>query len=92
MDQEVGDVDAFERVGRGSLDRRLAPVEVDGATLRVAGERTQLADRELALTEHREQLDSLTHALLDAETLDAPDAYAAARVPLRTAELEPTPH
>jgi cell division protease FtsH len=40
------------------------------------------------LTEHREQLDNLTHALLAAETLDAPDAYAAAGVPMRTAELE----
>jgi ATP-dependent Zn protease len=39
------------------------------------------------LTEHREQLDNLTHALLDAETLGAPDAYAAAGVPMRTAEL-----
>jgi len=42
------------------------------------------------LTEHREQLDSLTHALLEAETLDAPDAYAAASVAMRTAELEAT--
>ncbi len=41
------------------------------------------------LAEHREQLDSLTHALLDAETLDAGDAYAAAGVPMRTAELQP---
>jgi cell division protease FtsH len=40
------------------------------------------------LNEHREQLDSLTHALLEAETLDAPAAYAAAGVPLRTGELE----
>jgi cell division protease FtsH len=39
------------------------------------------------LTEHREQLESLTHALLDAETLDAADAYAAAGVPMRTADL-----
>ncbi len=35
------------------------------------------------LGEHREQLDSLAHALLKAETLDAIDAYAAAGVPLR---------
>jgi len=42
------------------------------------------------LTEHRDQLDSLTHALLKAETLDAPDAYAAAAIPTRTAELEAT--
>jgi cell division protease FtsH len=41
------------------------------------------------LTEHRDQLDSLTHALLAAETLDAPDAYAAAGVPMRAAEFEP---
>ncbi len=44
------------------------------------------------LSEHREQLDSLTQALLQAETLDAPDAYAAADVQMRTAELEPEPH
>ena len=53
---------------------------VDGAQAEV----TQL------LTEHRDQLDSLAQALLEAETLDAPDAYAAARVPMRTAELEAT--
>jgi cell division protease FtsH len=47
------------------------------------GEVTQL------LSEHREQLDSLSHALLAAETLDAPDAYAAAGVPMRSAELQP---
>ncbi len=34
------------------------------------------------LTEHRDQLESLTRALLAAETLDAPEAYSAARVPL----------
>jgi hypothetical protein len=39
------------------------------------------------LVHHREQLDSLTHALLEAETLDAGDAYAAATVPLSSAEL-----
>jgi cell division protease FtsH len=44
------------------------------------------------LTEHRDQLDSLAHALLGAETLDAPEAYSAAGVPMRAAELEPEPH
>src|SRR5579875_554641 len=34
------------------------------------------------LTDHRAQLDSLTHALLAAETLDATDAYTAAGVPM----------
>jgi cell division protease FtsH len=46
------------------------------------------ADATQLLSDHREQLDSLAHALLEAETLDAPDAYAAARVPMRAAELE----
>jgi cell division protease FtsH len=32
------------------------------------------------LTEHRDRLDSLTEALLAAETLDEDEAYAAARV------------
>jgi cell division protease FtsH len=41
------------------------------------------------LGEHRSQLESLAQALLKAETLDAPEAYAAAGVPL--AEQEPAP-
>ena len=40
------------------------------------------------LSEHRDQLDSLTEALLAAETLDEDAAYAAARVPR---EREPEP-
>ncbi len=39
------------------------------------------------LSENREKLDSLAHALLRAETLDAAEAYAAAGVPMRSAEL-----
>jgi cell division protease FtsH len=39
------------------------------------------------LGDHRDQLDSLSQALLEAETLDAVDAYAAAGVPMRPAEL-----
>jgi cell division protease FtsH len=38
------------------------------------------------LTEHRDQLESLAQALLKAETLDAPDAYAAAGVPAHREE------
>ncbi|HEY2397552.1 MAG TPA: ATP-dependent zinc metalloprotease FtsH [Solirubrobacteraceae bacterium] len=36
------------------------------------------------LTEHRGQLENLTHALLEAETLDAIDAYGAAGLPSRS--------
>jgi cell division protease FtsH len=35
------------------------------------------------LTQHRDQLESLTHALLESETLDMVDAYAAASLPAR---------
>ncbi|HET6866837.1 MAG TPA: ATP-dependent zinc metalloprotease FtsH [Solirubrobacteraceae bacterium] len=43
------------------------------------------------LRTHRAQLESLTRALLLAETLDAPAAYAAAGVPMRAPALEPEP-
>ena len=41
------------------------------------------------LNEHRDQLESLARALLEAETLDAGDAYAAAGVEMRPVELAP---
>ena len=45
------------------------------------------------LTEHRDQLDALTEALVAAETLDEDDAYAAARVPReREPEAAARPH
>ncbi len=47
------------------------------------------ADVTQLLSTHRDELDSLAHKLLEAETLDAPDAYAAAGVPMRPAELQP---
>jgi cell division protease FtsH len=53
---------------------------VDGAHQEV----TQL------LEAHREQLESLAQALLKAETLDAPEAYAAAGVP-QAPQAEPAP-
>jgi cell division protease FtsH len=40
------------------------------------------------LRSHRDQLDSLAHRLLAAETLDAADAYAAAGVAMRPTEAE----
>jgi cell division protease FtsH len=57
--------------------------EVQNLVEHLQGEVTEL------LRSHRGQLDSLTQALLLAETLDAPAAYAAAGVPMRTAESEP---
>ncbi|HWE13034.1 MAG TPA: ATP-dependent zinc metalloprotease FtsH [Solirubrobacteraceae bacterium] len=49
------------------------------------------ADVGQLLGEHRHQLDSLAHALLEAETLDAEDAYAAAGVPMPAAVPHPEP-
>ena len=49
------------------------------------------ADVTQLISEHREQLEDLAHALLKAETLDAPDAYAAAGISMRTAEPEAAP-
>jgi cell division protease FtsH len=43
------------------------------------------------LTGHRDQLEGLTRALIAAETLDAPEAYAAAGVPLGTLGPDPNP-
>src|SRR5215212_3640935 len=43
------------------------------------------------LTEHRDQLESLTEALLREETLDQDPAYAAAQVPIATADTEGEP-
>ena len=49
------------------------------------------ADVTRLLTEHREQLRSLAEALLESETLDMAEAYAAAGVPARTPQLEEAP-
>jgi cell division protease FtsH len=41
------------------------------------------------LLAHRDQLDALAHTLLDVETLDAVEAYAAAGIPAHVAEPDP---
>ena len=41
------------------------------------------------LAENRAKLDSLTRALLKAETLDAPEAYAAAEIRTQARDSEP---
>ncbi|MGO9902570.1 MAG: ATP-dependent zinc metalloprotease FtsH [Solirubrobacteraceae bacterium] len=63
--------------------QRLIDEEVHRLVDEAHAEVTQL------LSDHREQLDSLSRALLGAETLDALDAYAAAGVPMRPIEQQP---
>jgi cell division protease FtsH len=53
---------------------------VDDEVRRLVG--TAQEGVEHLLREHREQLESLKRALLESETLDAPDAYAAAGMPI----------
>jgi cell division protease FtsH len=68
----------FGLMGEGTISeqtRRLLDAEVRRIT-------DECHTRALSiLREHREQLDALAHALLGHETLDEPDAYAAAGIP-----------
>jgi cell division protease FtsH len=93
MSEKVGPVAVLPSDGQSPLlpgvsetseeTQRLIDEEVRRMIEDAHNEVTQL------LSEHRDQLDNLSHALLEAETLDAPDAYAAADVPMRAAELQP---
>jgi cell division protease FtsH len=95
MSDKLGPITLLPRDGQGPLlpgasetspqTQWLIDQEVQHLVEDAHGEVTQL------LSEHRDQLDNLAHALLEAETLDAPDAYAAAGVPMRAAELQPEP-
>jgi cell division protease FtsH len=87
MSDAIGPVAVLPSDGNGPLlpgvsetseaVQRLVDDEVRKLVERAEQEVTQL------LGVHREQLDSLAHSLLEAETLDAPDAYAAAGVAFR---------
>jgi cell division protease FtsH len=77
-------------IPRDSLGPMLPGVsETSAATQQLVDEEvrriieTAHEDVTVLLSDHRQQLDSLAHALLDAETLDAVDAYAAAGLPAR---------
>jgi cell division protease FtsH len=95
MSDKIGPVSLLPSDGRGPLfpsantpspqTQWLIDEEVHQIVEDAHAEVTQL------LSEHRDQLDSLSQALLKAETLDAADAYSAAGVPMRTAELAPEP-
>jgi cell division protease FtsH len=84
MSQAIGPVAVLGEEGQGMLlpgvsetsqeTQRIVDEEVRALVERFHQEVTQL------LEEHREQLESLAQALLAAETLDGPDAYAAGGV------------
>jgi cell division protease FtsH len=90
MSREIGPVAVIPSEAQGPLlpgssevsesTRRLVDEEVRRIVEEAHGAVTRL------LTEQRDRLDSLTDALLAAETLDEDEAYAAARV-----DREPSP-
>jgi cell division protease FtsH len=92
MSDKVGPVAVLPSEGQGPLLPGVS--ETSPQTQYVVDEEVRRiiddahADVTKLLSEHREQLDGLAQALLKAETLDAPAAYEAARVPLRAADVE----
>jgi cell division protease FtsH len=84
MSEEIGFVAVLPQDGEASALQGLTEVSehtrqrIDAEVKRIVGEAHDEAIR--LLTEQRERLDSLTEALVQAETLDQPAAYAAAGV------------
>src|SRR5918995_1026964 len=92
---------ARQMVGRWGMSRAIGPIAVLPGASQTSEATQQLVDEEVRrivddahaavsklLADHRDQLDSLTEALLAAETLDEDAAYEAARV---QREREPAP-
>jgi hypothetical protein len=73
------------------MHRRLGPDDLGESGVhrdqRVVGAGADDTHVTALLTQHRNQLESLTQALLHAETLDAPEAYLAAQVGRGSADL-----
>ena len=90
MSERLGPSSLLPRDGQGSLFPGASEVSpqtqwlVDEEVHRLVEEAHSVASD--LLTAHRDELDSLARALLEGETLDAPEAYAAAGVPMRAAE------
>jgi cell division protease FtsH len=82
MSEEIGFVAVLPQDGEASALQGLTEVSehtrqrVDAEVKRIVGEAHDEAIG--LLTEHRDRLDSLAEALVRAETLDQPEAYAAA--------------
>jgi cell division protease FtsH len=92
MSDSVGIVAVLPSDGQGPLLPGVSEVSqetqqlVDDEVRRIVGD---AHEEVLALIrDHREQLDGLADALLEHETLDQTDAYAAARIPLTAEERE----
>jgi cell division protease FtsH len=92
MSEEIGAVSALPRSGEESYMTSSAASQrtlelVDEEVKRIIDECADQAKRTLA--DHREQLEHLTEALLERETLDEADAYAVAGIPAPSAAEQP---
>ena len=92
MSEEVGAISAFPRSGgenympAGELSQHTLE-KIDEEVRRIISECAEEAARQLA--EHHEQLDHLAQTLLERETLDEADAYAAAGIPQPASTIQP---
>jgi cell division protease FtsH len=89
MSEAIGFVRVLPQDGRGPFPGG-SPETSEATQLVVDQEVHQLVEAAhntvtIALTEHRDRLEALAQALLSHETLDEPDAYAAAQMPSRAA-------
>jgi cell division protease FtsH len=88
MSEAIGPVAVISQDGQGPLLPGVS--EVSQETQRLVDEEVrrlvEASHQQVTalLRGHRSQLDNLAHELLKAETLDAPEAYAAAGVPLQS--------
>jgi cell division protease FtsH len=95
MSDRVGPVAVLSREGSNQLLPGVS--ETSAETQRLVDEEVRRivedahAEVLTLLTEQRERLDSLAHALLERETLDAPEAYEAAGVPMPVAAAQDAP-
>jgi cell division protease FtsH len=90
MSEAIGPVAVLPSEGSGSWLPGVSETSADTQQVIDHEVHQIVADAQAAATrlllDHRDQLDALAHALLDVETLDAIDAYAAAGLPAHVAE------
>ncbi len=96
MSEQVGLVSALPRPGEEAFTLPGAAGSASQRTLELIDEEVRrlteesYAQAKRTLIEHREQLELLAAALLERETLDEADAYAAAGIPARRARSDDT--
>jgi cell division protease FtsH len=91
MSEQIGLVSALPRPGEESFMLPGSPGAASQHTLELIDDEVKRITRDCyaqahsTLAEHRGQLDRLAQTLLEHETLDEADAYAAAGIPKRVA-------